>query len=87
MHRSSSECTYDALGRIKSVTPSGSNHVMKAVEHTNQEVTKTTLLPGELRPMILNAPKLFTPLLSKTNPPVQRSRTLASIIGYSSFRR
>ena len=77
--------TYDALGRIVMAAPSGaSNDVMMttnavAVTHpvavavtpgssVSQELTFGT--NGLLHSTVLNAPHLFTPTISITNPPI-----------------
>ncbi len=66
--------TYDALGRLVMVTPSGgSNDVAALVDSTTVEVqnpAQAITATGLVRPTVLNAPHLYTPAVSIDNPPM-----------------
>ncbi len=62
--------TYDALGRIVMAAPSGgSNDVLVASTTVAATPPVTLSTNGLLHSTVLNAPHLFTPTVSITNPP------------------
>ncbi len=67
--------TYDALGRIVMAAPSGgSNDVLAAtaaIAVLPNAASVTVNTNGLLHETVLNAPQLFTPAVSITNPPIR----------------
>ena len=80
--------SYDALGRLRTFTPSGGSSDIGNTYPPTVPVNATIVEPTVTTPIkehstILNSPNLFTPVLSRDHPLIIREKTLASSIGYA----